>query len=117
MDFMLLIHEPRGQRADRGREAGEEAYATMLRFAADLQARGQLVAAESLVSDDRGTRVQVRDGRARTLDGPFTETKEMVGGYFRLTGISREQAMAIAAECPAAAWATVEVREMGPCFT
>jgi hypothetical protein len=41
----------------------------------------------------------------------------MVGGYFRLTGISREQAMAIAAECPAAAWATVEVREMGPCFT
>lgn len=117
MDFMLLIHEPHGQRAERGREAGEVAYATMLSFAADLKARGQLVAAESLVSDDRGTRVQVRDGRPRTVDGPFTETKEMIGGYFRLTGVSREEALAIAAECPAAAWATVELREMGPCFT
>ncbi len=117
MNFLLLIHQPHGQRAERGREGGEEAYATMLRFAADLKARGVLVAAESLVSDDRGTRVQVRDGQARTVDGPFTETKEMVGGYFRLTVATREEALAIAIACPAAEWATVEVREVGPCFT
>jgi len=117
MSYMLLIHEPHGQRAERGREAGEQAYDRMLRFAADLKARGVLVAAESLVSDDRATRVEVRDGRTRTIDGPFTEAKEMVGGYFRLTCATREEALSIAAECPAAQWCTVEVREVGPCFT
>jgi hypothetical protein len=40
----------------------------------------------------------------------------MVGGFFLLDGISREEAIEIAAECPAAAWATVEVREVGPCW-
>jgi hypothetical protein len=40
----------------------------------------------------------------------------MIGGFFLLTCDSREQAIAIARECPAAQWATVEVRELGPCF-
>jgi hypothetical protein len=62
-------------------------------------------------------RVQVRDGRPSLTDGPFAEAKEMVGGYFLLTCKTREEAVAIAAECPAAQWATVEVREFGPCFT
>jgi hypothetical protein len=50
------------------------------------------------------------------MDGPFAETKETIGGFFLLTCETREQAIAIAAECPAAKWATVEVRELGPCF-
>ena len=41
----------------------------------------------------------------------------MVGGYFLLQTESKAEAVAIAAECPAAEWATVEVREFGPCFT
>ena len=61
--------------------------------------------------------MQVRQGRRTLIDGPFAEAKEMVGGYFLLTCQSREEAIAIAAECPAAQWATVEVREFGPCFT
>jgi len=40
----------------------------------------------------------------------------MVGGFFWLRCDSRQQALDIAARCPAAAWATVEVRELGPCF-
>jgi hypothetical protein len=40
----------------------------------------------------------------------------VVGGFFLLTCETREQAIAIARECPAAQWATVEVREFGPCF-
>jgi hypothetical protein len=49
-------------------------------------------------------------------DGPFTEVKEVIGGFFLLTCESREQALEIARECPAAQWATIEVRELGPCF-
>lgn len=116
MSYMLLIVEPRGQRAERGPEGGREAYAAMSRFAADLKRRGVLVAVESLTSDDTGARVQVRDGQQRLVDGPFTEAKEMVGGFFLLNCTERAQALAIAAECPAARWASVEVRQVGPCF-
>lgn len=40
----------------------------------------------------------------------------MIGGYFMLATEDRQQALDIAARCPAAAWATVEVRSFGPCF-
>ncbi len=116
MSYLLLIVEPRGQRAERGVEAGKQVYAEMGAFAADLQARGVLLGVESLASDAKGTRVQVRDGQVRALDGPFTETKEMVGGFFLLNCDDREQALAIAQQCPAARWATVEVREVAPCY-
>jgi len=61
-------------------------------------------------------RVQVRGGKASFVDGPFAEAKEMVGGFFLLDCETKEEAIAIAGECPAAEWATVEVREFGPCF-
>jgi hypothetical protein len=51
------------------------------------------------------------------MDGPFAEAKEMVGGFFLLDCATREEAVAIAGRCPAAEWATVEVRETGPCYT
>ena len=41
----------------------------------------------------------------------------MIGGYFILDCKTRDEAVAIAGEVPAAEWATVEVRELGPCFT
>jgi hypothetical protein len=116
MPYLLLIVEPRGQRAERGTEGGKQAYAQMLQFAEGLKARGVLRGVESLASDEQGVRVQVRDSRQRLIDGPFTEAKEMVGGFFLIDVGTRAEAIAIAAECPAAAWATVEVREAAPCW-
>lgn len=116
MPYMLLIVEPTGQRAERPPEQGRDAYAQMQRYAEGLQARGLLARAESLKSDKDGVRLRVRDGQRTLVDGPFAEAKEMIGGFFLLTCDDREQALALAAECPAAQWATVEVRELGPCF-
>jgi hypothetical protein len=114
---MLLIIEPVGQRRERTEEEGRALYDRMLGFAGDLQSRGLLIATQSLRSDAEGVRVQVRGGKRTLVDGPFSESKEMVGGYFLLHCESKAEAVAIAAECPAAEWATVEVREFGPCFT
>jgi hypothetical protein len=116
MSYMLLIIEPTGQRQERGREAGEQVYERMLRFTADLQERGLLEASNSLASTDRAVRLQVREGRQRLVDGPFAEAKEMVGGFFLLNCKTKAEALAIAATCPAAEWATVEVRGVGPCY-
>ncbi len=117
MPYMLLIHEPRGQRATRTEAEGRAAYDVMLQAAAALEARGVLRAAESLRTDDDASIVRVRDGRREVRDGPFSESKEMVGGFFVVDCSTREEAVAIAAELPASQWATIEVRELGPCFT
>lgn len=117
MSYMLLIVEPVGQRRTRTEDEGRALYDRMLQFSAELKSRGLLQTSQSLRSDADATRVQVRNGKPTLTDGPFAETKEMVGGYFLLNCDTREQAVAIAAECPAAQWATVEVREFGPCFT
>lgn len=116
MPYVLLIMEPRGQRAERGEEAGRAVYERMVRFGEDLQSRGLLLAASSLHSDREGLRVQARNGKPVLTDGPFAESKEMVGGFFFLACATRDEAVAIAQACPAAEWATIEVRETGPCF-
>lgn len=116
MPYMLLIVEPRGQREARTEAEGHAAYGAMLDWAGGLQSQGLLLGCDALRHDRHGVRVQVRDGAARTLDGPFAETKEMVGGYFMLDAKSRDEAVALATRCPAAKWATVEVREVGPCW-
>ncbi len=114
MAYMLLIMEPHGQRAERSPEEGRRVYQRMLDFAADLKSRNLLRATESLRAD--GVRVANHDGKRTRIDGPFAETKELLGGFFLLDCDDREQAIAIAGQCPAAEWATVEVRELGPCF-
>jgi len=113
---MLLIHEPIGQRATRSDVEGRAVYERMIRWGEDLKERGLLLAAESLASTDSAVRVTVPAGKARLIDGPFAEAKEMVGGFFMVDVDSRDEAVALAAECPAAEWATVEVRALAPCF-
>jgi hypothetical protein len=114
MPSLLLVIEPLGQRRERSADEGRTAYAQMQQYAARLTERGLLRAADSLAAE--ATRLQLRDGAPRLLDGPFAEAKEMVGGYFLLDCEEHEQALALAAECPAAAWATIEVRRIAPCY-
>ena len=114
MSYMLLIVEPPGQRQERGHEAGQAVYDRMLEYSRSLKERGVLIATNSLKS--AGARLTIRAGKRTVVDGPFTEAKELVGGFFLLSVQTREEALALASECPAAQWATVEVRETGPCY-
>ena len=114
---MLIIMEPHGQRQQRSEAEGRAVYQRMLDYSAALKARGVLRTSQSLLADNRGVRVKVRDGKPTLIDGPFSESKEMVGGYFILDCENRDEAVAIAGEVPAAEWATMEVRELGPCFS
>ena len=116
MAYMLLMIESPEQRSTRTREQGQQVFARMQRFADDLKAQGLLLGVESLASQKQASRVQVRDGRSRVVDGPFAEAKEMVGGFFLVNCNTRAEALAIAKRCPAAEWATVEVRPLAPCY-
>jgi len=115
MRYLLLIIEPRGQREARSDAEARARYAGMVAFGEGLG--GKLLASESLLPDCHGVSVQQRSGQAKLIDGPFTESKEMLGGFFLLDCASLDEALAIARRCPAARFATVEVRECAPCYT
>ena len=116
MPYMLLIHEPVGQRQTRTPAEGEAVYERMLRFADELKARGVLRAVESLASqDDRAARVKVRDGRAAGAGRPVRRGQG--NGRRLLPAGLRQRARRrwpSPRECPAAEWATVEVRARRP---
>lgn len=79
-------------------------------WGADLKARGLYVLGHPLQHKDTATTVRVRDGKTLLSDGPFIETKEFVGGVTVIHGVSREEAIEIAAAHPLARFHMVEVR-------
>jgi hypothetical protein len=116
MTYALLVIEPPGQRSTRSEAEGREVYERMVRFSEELKRRGLLTVSQSLKTGTSDVRVKVRGDSVMVTDGPFTEVKEVIGGFFLLTCDTRDQAIEIARQCPAARWATIEVRELGPCF-
>ena len=116
MAYMLLVVENVGDRERRPESEGRVLYDRMLEFSAGLKDRGLLTLGQSLKTDAAGVRVAKRGEKSIVRDGPFAEAKEMIGGFFLLTCATRAQAIEIAQQCPAAGWATIEVRELGPCF-
>ncbi|TDP61628.1 YciI family protein [Roseateles toxinivorans] len=116
MAYMLMMIEPLNQRQTRTEAEGRAVYDRMVRFGQDLHERGLLIASESLRSHTDATQLQVRNGRMHLIDGPYAEAKEMVGGFFLINCKTRQEALDIAAQCPAAEWCTVEVRETAPCY-
>lgn len=116
MTYALLVVEPLGQRSTRSDAEGREAYGSMVRFSEQLKERGLLSVSQSLKTGTSDARVKVRGDSVIVTDGPFAEVKEVMGGFFLLNCETRQQAIEIARECPAAQWATIEVRELGPCF-
>jgi hypothetical protein len=115
MPYMLLVMEPVGQREARPVPDGQVLFDRMVKFGEDLRARGIGKFYDSLGPTSRGFRLQKRDGKRTMVDGPFAEAKEIVGGFFMLD-CSKEEAIAAASDCPAAEFATIEVREVGPCW-
>jgi hypothetical protein len=116
MSYALLIVEKPGDRAARSDAEGRDLYDRMLNFSTDLKRRGLLTMSQSLKTDAAGVRVSKQEQKFTMRDGPFAESREMIGGFFLLTCTTREEALSIARECPAINWATIEVRELGPCF-
>jgi hypothetical protein len=76
----------------------------------DLQARGIWVMGDQVAPPRRARSVRVRDGKRTVTDGPFAETKEVVGGFDIIECGSLEDAVEIAAGHPIAQMGTIEVR-------
>ena len=75
-----------------------------------LKKRGHYLAAESLQSTHTAKTVRVREGKAIVTDGPFTESKEFLAGFYLIDAATMDEAVAIASKIPPARAGGVEVR-------
>ncbi len=79
-------------------------------FTAMLKEKGAFVAGDGLKPATTATSIKVRGGKVETMDGPFAETKEHLGGYYLLNVPDLDSALKYAALIPTAAWGTIELR-------
>ena len=79
-------------------------------YTQEIQDAGVMRAGEALHGADSATTVRVRDGKRLTSDGPFAETKEVLGGFYVLECADLDEAIEIAAKHPAAGYGTIEIR-------
>jgi len=92
----------------------DDLFTAYMKFNEDLQTAGVLVASEGLNPGAPGARVVTFRGRRKMVDGPFAESKELVGGFYLIEVASLEEATAWALRCPVgmAASDVLEIRQL-----
>ena len=112
MQYLLLVHVDDTMAA--ALPAGE--YDSMMRscfvHADELRDSGHLLQSQQLHSAKTARSVRIRNGRTSVVDGPFAETKEMLGGFNLIEAADMDEAVRIAAEFPWARVGCIEVREV-----
>lgn len=112
MRFMMLMI-PRGyEKAAPGTTPEAKAVAVMMKYNEALQQAGVLVALDGLHPLSAGARIAFSGGKPTVTDGPFVETKEVLGGYWMIDVKSKEEAVAWASRCPAADNEVIEIRQV-----
>lgn len=115
MRFMMLMI-PRvyqaGQKIDEGFAPSAEAVAAMMKYNQELAATGALISLEGLQPPAKGARVSFAGGKPIVTDGPFPETKEVLGGYWMIQAGSLAEAVEWARRVPAEPGDVVEVRQV-----
>jgi hypothetical protein len=112
MRFMMLMIPKGYETAAPGTVPDAKAVERMMKYNEDLQKAGVLLALDGLHPPSMGARVSFKGGKPTVADGPFTEAKEIVGGYWMIQATSREEAIEWARRCPAGDNAVVEVRQV-----
>jgi hypothetical protein len=115
MRYMLLIYgeeiQPDGAAADGPAADAPEISPPWVEYTNWLLREGIHTAGERLAGSSSATTVRARDGARMVTDGPYAETKEVLGGYYIIECDDLDKALEAAARCPAVAFGgSVEVR-------
>jgi hypothetical protein len=112
MRFMMLMIPKGYENATPGTLPDPEGVARMMKYNEALQRAGVLVALDGLHPPSMGARVSFKAGKAKVSDGPFTEAKEVLGGYWIINVKSKAEAIEWATRCPAGDNEVIEVRQV-----
>ena len=116
MRYMILIAGDEQASQKMSKEEGQQIMAAYMKYTDDLRKAGVMLAGDALHQSAKGARLAVSGGKRKVTDGPFTEAKEVIGGYYLIQVKSKEEALEWASRCPGAhhpdRGGYVEVREV-----
>lgn len=110
--FMLLLHERPSDFADISPEEIQRVIGEYSAWRGKLQEEGKLAGGLKL-KDEGGRELSLSGGQVRVVDGPYTEAKEVVGGYFLIEAADYDEAVEVSKGCPHLKYGSrVELREV-----
>jgi hypothetical protein len=112
MRFMMLMIPLGYETAPPDVQLDPERVKTMMKYNQDLKDAGVLLALDGLHPPSTGARVSFKAGKPVVTDGPFAESKEVLGGYWMIDVKSRDEAIAWAKKCPASENEIIEIRQV-----
>lgn len=113
MQFMMLMIPKGYETAKPGTVPTDvERVTEMMKFNQALKDAGVLVSLNGLHPVSAGARVSFAGGKPTVVDGPFIETKEVLGGYWVIRVKSKEEAIEWAKRCPGSENETIEIRQI-----
>jgi hypothetical protein len=110
MRFMVLV--PAGNGSEEGILPDEKLITEMNRFNEELVKAGVMLAGEGLHPSSKGARIKYLDGKTAVIDGPFTESKELIAGFWLIQAKSKEEAIAWMKRAPFGGGVTLEIRQV-----
>jgi hypothetical protein len=113
-DFILLLHRPAGPLPTLPPQQAAAVTKEYIGWGDRLRSEGRLKAGEKL-TDDPGRLMRAAGGRIMVTDGPYAESKELLGGFFLITAGDYKEACQIAESCPHFKYGgAIEVRQIDP---
>jgi hypothetical protein len=112
MRFIMLMIPQGYEAAAPGTMPPAEAVAAMMKYNEAMKQAGILITLDGLHPPSMGARVSFAGGKPLVTDGPFTESKEVIGGYWMIDVASLEEAVAWAKRCPASSNEIIEIRRV-----
>jgi hypothetical protein len=110
MQYMLLIYDAEGTWRSMSEDDRNAVMGEYFAYTEALKKAGKYVAGDALQPTETAKSIRIRDGKTTTTDGPFAETKEILGGYYLVEVDSEDEALEWAAKIPSARFGTIEVR-------
>src|SRR6201996_4042625 len=112
MRFMMLMIPKGYENTAPGTLPDAKAVEAMMKYNEALQKAGVLLSLDGLHPLSMGARVSFAGGKPQVTDGPFVETKEVLGGYWMIQVNSKQEAIDWAMRCPASGNETIEIRQV-----
>lgn len=110
MKYLLALYDDETQWMSMSEEEMGEVFTAYGAYSEALVEAGAMISGEPLEPTHIGQRLRMKDGKLVVQDGPFTDTKEQLGGYYLIEAPDLDTALDWAAKCPSASHGVVEVR-------
>ena len=111
--FMLILHQTPGVWRNPSPEEMQRKVERYQAWIGKMHSSGRHVASEKL-GEEGGKLLRLQEGRLSIVDGPYSEAKEVVGGYFVFRAANYEEAIEVTRDCPFLHDGRIEIRQTDP---